>query len=157
MMLPRPSRLHRRQHRLDHEELRPQIHCDRSIPVLLRHVLNFVPLIVGRIVHQHIDAAKNGSRLFDGRLKRANIRQVAANVDRRRNDLPLQRIDQLSSNFILHIEKHHPRSLPRKMRHDRSANPAGPAGNQHRTPGKARIARILRTRRRIRFSHSILL
>ena len=65
--------------------------------------------------------------------------------------------ETLLGGLILDVEKGNPRPLACEMLHDRCANPAGPAGHQHRTPGKARIARILRTRRRIRFSHSILL
>ena len=61
---PRPAARIAGRHRLDHEKLRPQIRCDRPVPILRRDLLDLVPLVVGRIVHQHVHRSQRGHRLL---------------------------------------------------------------------------------------------
>ena len=68
---------------LGREELVAQVHREAIVPVLRRHRLDRVPLVVGRVVDQHADRPEPRLRLGDRRAERRDVSQVAGDEHRR--------------------------------------------------------------------------
>ena len=84
MIEPPPACLHHRLHRLGGEELVPQVHREPLVPVLGRHALERVALVVGGVVDQDRDRAVGVGRGSDRRAQRLDVAQVARQEQRRR-------------------------------------------------------------------------
>jgi len=74
--------------RLGREELMAQVHGEPIVPVLRRHALDRVALVVGGVVDQYPDRPQAGPDVGDRRPERRDVAQVARNERRRRMPRP---------------------------------------------------------------------
>ena len=119
----------------------PQIGRQTLVPVFDRHVLEPVPLIVRRIVHQHGDWPQPPPHLGDRRLQRSDVLQIAVLIEWLRVAGGLDPADQRLRRIVGDIDERHLCSLRRELRHMLGADAAGAAGDEHHAVAQARIDR----------------
>ena len=83
MIEPKPKLAHLRVDGLGGEEVMPQIHVLRVVPVVGGHVGDRVALVIGGVIDQYRNRTELRARLRDRRLERRDVGDVAVEKERR--------------------------------------------------------------------------
>ena len=118
--------LHARHDRLRAEQQVTQIDGHTLIPVSGGDVAELMAIIVGGVIHQHIDR----SDLFERLRYRIQIGKIAA-PEHRRVQVIAKRLTQCNGGFLLHIQKSYLRALTHKGGDNACANARATAGDNH--------------------------
>src|SRR5665213_1136031 len=120
--------------------MRPQIYRQGVIPIIGRDFLRRMALIVGSVVHQHINSPMRGHHLLNRILQCSQIGKVAMQVRRRLQAFASYRLDQVMGVLVVDIEKGYSATLTRKVSDQRGAYAAGSSGDQNTPALQAGIA-----------------
>ncbi len=135
------GRLHARRNGLGAEKLVAQVDGDAVVPVLRRDVLDFVAVIVGRVVDHDFDGAVIAFDLREHLRQRVQVGQVAME-ELGRMPGTLQAFGQLLRCIDRDVNEEHLRALSREGFDHRGADAGTAACEQHALFGKAGIDRI---------------
>ena len=122
--------LHVRVHRLRGEELVPQIDVHRAVPVLRRHLVDRLAVIVGGVVDQHGDRPERGPHARDRRPQRLDVGEVAADEERRMRGAPKGSPTSASRRFAVDVDEGDLRALAGEGLDDRRADAGSAAGDE---------------------------
>jgi hypothetical protein len=118
------------------KELRPQVDIERLVPVLDIDLIDFVPLVVGRVVDENTDRPLPPAHFLYGRKQRINIRDVAADESR------AGFFGERAAGVVLHVDKADLAAVGRKGAHDIGADARRAAGHKDDTALEAWVSRV---------------
>ncbi len=132
-------------HRLGGEELVLQVHRHPLVPICGRNFVHAVPIVVGRVVDQHVAAAKPVDELADFSGVIGAVGNVA--FEKERPDLRVgQTPDQRLAGVGEDIDECHRRTLTSEALDDAFADAARAATDDDALAGEAGIDRPVRHR-----------